>query len=405
MARKKKVVEPIIGLGRDPENRLTVQKSNPLLSLWRSDMSLAEFKILDTYLSRINSREPDKRTVVFTKGELEQLLGVKKINKANLAARLKSLYRGVEIESSNRKISTIGLFEKADGDLDPETGLWTVQLTCTPSAMQYIFNIEKIGYLRYKLHAITKLSSRYAYILFLYLEKNRTMHLSWEEDVNDLRRLLNCDQDESYSAFKVFNDRVLKRCQKELLEKTECRFEYTPIKKGRKVTAVRFTLESIAVMPVVDEGQLSMFDGVGDPIDAIAAVLPAGFTREQVQAIHTAAIPVAAGLYGVAEPTPAQVMGYLQSKMGKLMAYDAREPIKHKDTYLLHMIENDLSKLAKEAPRTSGRRQLDEDEQRSIQRMLIQKVLDEPDDEPITVGNNPELAARAAELKENLQGK
>lgn len=405
MARKKKVVEPIVGPGKDPENKLTVQKSNPLLSLWRSDMSLAEFKILDTYLSRINSREPDKRTVVFTKGELEQLLGVKKINKASLLSRLKGLYRGVEIEGSDKKIRTVGLFEETYGGLDEETGLWTVQLTCTPSAMKYVFNVEKLGYLRYKLRCITSLSSRYAYILFLYLEKNRTMHLSWEVDVDELRLLLNCDTEPTYAQFKRFNDLVLKKCQKELHEKTECRFEYTPIKKGRKVMAVRFTLESIAVMPVVDEGQLSLFEGAADPFDAIAAVLPAGFTREQVQAIHTAAIPVAAGLYGVAEPTPAQVMGYLQSKMGKLMAYDAREPIKHKDTYLLHMIENDLSKLAKEAPRTSGRRQLDEDEQRSIQRMLIQKVLDEPDDEPVTVGNNPELAARAAELKENLQGK
>lgn len=405
MARKKKVVEPIVGPGKDPENKLTVQKSNPLLSLWRSDMSLAEFKILDTYLSRINSREPDKRTVVFTKGELEQLLGVKKINKASLLSRLKGLYRGVEIEDSNKKIRTVGLFEETYGGLDEETGLWTVQLTCTPSAMKYIFNIEKLGYLRYKLRCITSLSSRYAYILFLYLEKNRTMHLSWEVDVDELRLLLNCDTEPTYAQFKRFNDLVLKKCQKELHEKTECRFEYVPIKKGRKVTAVRFILESIAVMPVVDAEQLSMFEGSADPIEAVAAVLPAGFTREQVQAIYTAASPVAAGLYGVATPTPGQVMGYLQSKMGKLMAYDAREPIKHKDTYLLHMIENDLSKLAKEAPRASGRRELDEDEQRSIQRMLIQKVLDEPDDEPVTVGNNPELAARAAELKENLQSK
>lgn len=395
MARKKKVVEPIVGPGKDPENKLTVQKSIPLFSLWRSDMSLSEFKILDTYLSRINSREPEKRTVVFTKGELEQLLGVKRINKPDLAARLKGLGRFVDLEEKNsKKIHQVALFEEAYGEMD-ENGQWTVKLTCTAKAMKYIFNIEELGYLRYKLRCITSLTSRYTYILFLYLEKNRTLHLSWEVGVDELRRLLNCDKDESYSAFKVFNDRVLKRCQKELHEKTECRFEYTPIKKGRTVTAVRFTLESIAVMPVIEEGQLSMFEGAADPIEAVAAVLPAGFAREQVQAIYTAATPVARGLYGVAEPTPAQVMGYLQTKMGLLMAYDAKEPIPRKDKYLLRMIENDLAKLAKEAPRTSGRRQLDDDEKRAIQRMM--------DEEPVTVGNSPELAARAAELKEKLQ--
>lgn len=50
MARKK--IEPIISLGN--EDKLTVQKSLPLFSLWRSELTLAEFKILDTYLSRID---------------------------------------------------------------------------------------------------------------------------------------------------------------------------------------------------------------------------------------------------------------------------------------------------------------------------------------------------------------
>lgn len=75
MARKK--IEPIETLGADTD-KLIVQKSKPLFALWRSELTLAEFKILDTYLARIDSHKPDKRTVVFEKGELEELLGVKK---------------------------------------------------------------------------------------------------------------------------------------------------------------------------------------------------------------------------------------------------------------------------------------------------------------------------------------
>ena len=54
------------------QNNLLVQKSHPLMKL--SELSLAEFKILDVYLSRINSRNPEDRTVCFEKGELEELL-------------------------------------------------------------------------------------------------------------------------------------------------------------------------------------------------------------------------------------------------------------------------------------------------------------------------------------------
>ena len=45
------------------ENKLMVQKSNPLQSLSETGMSLVEFKILDAYLSRINSHDEEKRYV------------------------------------------------------------------------------------------------------------------------------------------------------------------------------------------------------------------------------------------------------------------------------------------------------------------------------------------------------
>ena len=163
MARKK--IEPITSLGK--EDKLTVQKSLPLFSLWRSDLTLAEFKILDTYLSRIDSHKPDKRTIVFEKGELEKLLGVKRIRIEELDERLKHLGTPIKIDdntSKNKKFARISLFEKAVAEQD-EYGLWQVELTASQSAMKYFFNIENLGYLRYKLRCITSLTSRYTYIL------------------------------------------------------------------------------------------------------------------------------------------------------------------------------------------------------------------------------------------------
>ena len=346
VARPKKNAEPIMGAGKEPDSKLTVQKSIPLFSLWRSNISLAEFKILDTYLSRINSHEPEKRTVVFTKGELEGLLGVKKINKVDLLARLNGLYRGVEIEDSNKKIRTIGLFEETCGGLDEETGLWTVELTCTAKAMKYIFNIEKLGYLRYKLRCITNLASRYSYILFTYLEHNR-FRKSWEVNVDELRQILSCDKDESYSAFKVFNDRILKRCQKELLEKTECRFFYEPIKQGRKVTSVRFTLETLADSMNPFPGQMSLddygcFDDYVEPEDPLQIyidVLPSSLAREQVDALRALAIPkIQYDPYG-AWPLEALIADYLRRKVLMMNAHNRN--VKHPFSYLKSMIEND----------------------------------------------------------------
>lgn len=342
---KKKTVVPIKGVGRDPETQLTVQKSIPLFTLWQSDLSLSEFKILDTYLSRINSHQPDRRTVLFTKGELEQLVGVKKINKKDLTARLNSLGRFVDLQDGNsKKVHQVALFEEAYGEMD-ENGLWTVKLTCTQKAMKYIFNVEKLGYLRYKLHSIVSLKSRFAYVLFLYLEHNR-FRKTWEIGVNELRQLLSCTE-EFYDEFKYFNQRILKKCHKELTEKTDCRYTYTPVKTGRVVTGVRFTLETLAdsIEPAIP-GQLSLGDfnafDIGDPDDPdgiYAAALPPEFSPEQVEALRQLAVrKVPYDPFG-ALPMECQIADYLAQKVAFMKA--ARTDVKHPYSYLRKMIEQD----------------------------------------------------------------
>ena len=332
MARAKKQVEPIVGTGKVPENKLTVQKSVPLFSLWRSDMTLAEFKILDTYLSRINSHEPDKRSVVFTKGELEQLLGVKRINKPDLAARLKGLGRFVDLEDKNtKKVHQVALFEEAYGEMD-ENGQWTVRITCTAKAMKYVFNVEKLGYLRYKLRCITSISSRYTYVLFLYLEANR-FRKTWEVDLDELRQVLNCDTEPTYAEFKRFNDLILKKCQKELQEKSECRFTYEPVKTGRRVTAVRFTLETLAdTMEPALPGQLTLDDYENEDPNAIyAEVLPEGMTPEQVEALRTMAAKKVFWVPGGMHPRECAIADYLRQKVVLMNAHN--RDVKHPFSY------------------------------------------------------------------------
>ena len=255
MARKK--IEPITSLGN--EDKLTVQKSLPLFALWRSELTLAEFKILDTYLSRIDSHKPDKRVVMFEKGELEKILGVKKINNQDLKTRLKHLMGSVvEIpdDSVKKGIRLVTLFEEAVAEQD-DFGLWQVKLECTQKAMKYFFNIENLGYLRYKLRCITLLTSRYTYIMFIYLEANR-YRKSWDVPLNELKQILDCDKEELYKEYKFFNQKILKRVQKEMHEKTECRYSYEPVKKGRSVVAVHFEVETLPKVEDMDDSQMTI---------------------------------------------------------------------------------------------------------------------------------------------------
>lgn len=357
MVRKK--IEPIETLGKDT-NKLIVQKSLPLFALWRSDLSLSEFKILDTYLARINSHEPQKRKVTFSKGELEDKLGVTKINKVDLEKRLIHLMGNVvKVPDNNTKrgFKLVTLFEEVEADQD-ETGLWTITLECTQKAMKYFFNVDNLGYLRYKLRCITPMTSRYTYIMFMYLESNR-FRKSWEVDLDELKQILNCDTEETYKQFKRFNDLILKKIQKELHEKTECRYAYEPIKRGRKVVAIKFNLETLKdieelsatvdteTKEVIDAKQFESLTDWDEWIESYCKACDDVFSTVEMEEFigMLNQIPLFT-LYPntVVDDIAFKRHEYISEKYRALKVADSKKPIKNKYKYLKKMIESDIEK-------------------------------------------------------------
>lgn len=337
MARKK--IEPLVSLG--DENKLTVQKSLPLFSLWRSKLTLPEFKIMDTYLSRIDSHTPNRRVVQFEKGELEKALGVKKLNIADLKGRLKHLMGSVvEIpdDSVKRGFKLVTLFEEAVAEQD-ENGLWQVNLECTQKSMKYFFNIENLGYLRYKLRCITSLTSRYAYVMFIYLESNR-YRKSWDVPLDGLKIILNCDSEEAYKEYKRFNDRLMKRVHKELTEKTECQYKYESIKKGRSVVAVRFTVfplhEVIDIESDEDEQEIPKRTQLNDDLSFYNDALDKTMSPEEMNVIMSLIseidIPESDGIDRAR-------YRFLQRQWATVKMRDKIEPIRNKFAYLKKMLE------------------------------------------------------------------
>ena len=351
MARKK--AEPITSLGKS-DDKLTVQKSLSLFALWQSDLTLAEFKILDIYLSRINSHNPDQREVVFEKGELEKVLGIKKINKTDLEARLKHLLNQVVVldREDKKGFKLVALFEYAEADQD-DYGIWQVKLECTQKAMKYFFNIETLGYLRYKLRCVTSITSRYTYIMFSYLEHNR-YRKTWEVDLNELRKILDCDKEELYKEFKYFNRDILKKVQNEMHEKTECQFDYEPIKKGRTVVAIRFTVHSLSHLEAVEpDNQMTIAEWEEDlethketelwqtPLEIF------NFSPEQYDELFALLITIPDSKLPEASACPGSIdlmrYHYLDQKAKEIIRRDKEKPIRSKFNYLIKIIKQDIS--------------------------------------------------------------
>jgi len=345
---KSKKIPPIPdyeGTGRNPE-KAYIQKSRPLQSLSETDLTLPELKILDAYLARINSHDPDKRTVRLEKGELEKVLGVTRILKDDLNNRLRHLFQIIEVKDENKRkgFKLINLFEEADAEQDDD-GLWQITLTCTASAREYVFNIDTLGYLRYRLKNVINLTSRYSYVLFLYLLDNR-FRKTWSIDLVDLKALLNCNA-ERYKQFKFFNSEILKKCHKEITEKTDLRFSYKPNKKGRKVAEIEFTVDTISdELPDIDEPQLHLIapDQMEDErwdgnLEFLSGACRNEFSPAQVNEL----IQILVTMY-----LPPHEMGvwfaryhYLAEKYARLNTEAEKRKIPHRFSYLKKIIQSD----------------------------------------------------------------
>jgi plasmid replication initiation protein len=346
MPKRKKlpVVPDYIGLG-DVE-KLTAQKSTPLQSLTQTDLTLPELKILDVYLSRIDSHDPEKRTVQIEKGELERVLGVTRILKDDLDKRLRHLFQAVEVKDKTKRkgFKIISLFEEADAEPD-ENDLWTITLTCTLPAREYIFNIENLGYLRYRLKNIIELKSRYSYILFMYLENNRGFRNSWEIKLDDLKELLKCNA-ETYKTFFRFNGLVLSKCHQEINEKTDCKFDYEPIKRGRAIVAIRFTLKTLKQLAVEDVANLPEVQSMPDNRPLWESALKEWkLSQEKLDELAALLDTVPKSKLPEAEDTEQSKYKYIALKAAEIKRRSKEKRISNRFAYLKKMIDADIQKV------------------------------------------------------------
>lgn len=217
-----------------------VQKSRPLSLIRSVPFSYGELRILDTYLSRIDSHDPEHRTVTFTKAEYEKLMGIGKTNLATLKKYTKGmLQKVVEVPLDGGYLQFI-LFDAAECKKD-EYGVPTIELHCTEKAQRLFFDIEQIGYIRYQLRYALALKRQSSYWLYFEVLRER-YRIEWTVPLAKLRdETLYLKDNESYKQFKFFKRDVLDPAVAEINEKTDCHIEYETVKRGRTVTAIKFT--------------------------------------------------------------------------------------------------------------------------------------------------------------------
>ena len=328
----------------DKKLNMLVQKANPLLSLCQSDMTLEEFKILDLYLAHINSHDESTRDVSFSQSTLTELLGIDRIRANDLRRRLKHLL-GTVIDlgntSSGKEVKQITLFSMAVSKKE-KSGKWYVNLRCTDDAMKYVFDIETVGYIRYRINKILRLKSRYSYCLYMYLLHN-AFRVKWEESVDKLKEALCCTDVPRYQEFKYFNREVLQSAFKELTEKECLKFTFAPVKEWRTVLGVEFLVLDLMdgkapVQDVQDVQEGNYSDDFNSLVGLVSEACNNEFSKPEVE--HILSLISSLPLQHELGPDIARYH-YVNRLYTKL---NTMKDVKKKYPYFLSMIQSDIDK-------------------------------------------------------------
>lgn len=335
------------------DQKYWVQKADPLIAMKSVPFTLGELKILDTYISRINAADDTRRTVIFTKEEYEELMGLSCANPRALQKHIKALLSRVpELYMPNDEYISFVLFEKAYYHKD-EYGKPIIELTCTETSKNLFFCIGKYHYFKYALENVINLTRKASYLLYLHILTNRYRG-EWELLLDELRdEVLDCKEQASYQEYKIFKNRVLDPAVKEVNKKTDCHFTYEPIKRGRKVAKIKFIYQSQEQEQL--DGQLSLLD-VEEQLEGLDEesislkrygsklayfigdiACKNEFTVEQVQVIKDLVIKI------IPQNDVMERCNYVISQMNIMNAYDtSKDPIKNRFNYFRKMLEKEL---------------------------------------------------------------
>lgn len=335
------------------EETYLVEKSRPLMLMKEVPFALGELKVLDTYLSRINARDPSATTVRFSKEEYEDLMGIERMRPERLEKYVKSIMsKTVSVPDPEARggwrIYT--LFEEAVCAQD-ENEQWWIDLSCTKKAKELFFHLEGIGFIQYQLKNVLPLTSKYSVLLYIYLLDNR-FRGSWGVPLQELReKVFRCTSAYYAETFKDFKRDVLDKAIQEVNEKTDLTFQYETQKTGRRVTGIRFTLVKDEVTLPLEKDPVQMrmeelmeYDedpaGMTSANELYASALPAEFTPEQVEMLRALAVEnipyeLSLGLDGM----QLKIHDYLQKKHKLMLAQ--KTPVKNKFSWLRRAVEED----------------------------------------------------------------
>lgn len=225
-----------------------VQKSHALMkALFNSEFNLLQLKLIDCYLRRINTHQPETREVAFEKAELETLLGGKRVKADEIAKALSAFKEKIITVVKSKEsgeIDEIPLFNRAE--IGYFSGRLLIDLECSEAAIPYLYNLEENGYIKFSLMMSLSIPNIHTYLLYMYLLSNRYRG-HWQVDLLALRSILGCET--IYPQYFLFNEKVMKNAHAKITADCGLQYIYREVKRVDQ-TLIAFQIISTEDTPI-----------------------------------------------------------------------------------------------------------------------------------------------------------
>lgn len=243
------------------DRRALVYKSNSLIE-GRYKLSANAQKIAASLISKVNPHSTDEPLPTFSM-KVPELAALCSVNEKKLYStissytkELKSLVIELRDEENIGYYRHLGLFREFE--FDPREGV--LNASFEEKLEEHIRDFSG-NFTRYQLIQLQHLKSRYSTRLYEILRKARNMDspkaavVFYTVSLDELRLMVGATTKSYIKRYDLFRDRVLDVAQAELEEKTDLKFSFKPLRTGRKIVKIRFSITHNDQLKV-QEGEL-----------------------------------------------------------------------------------------------------------------------------------------------------
>ena len=219
---------------------VTVRKDNQMIQNNRFTLSLQEQRIMLFLISKIKPWDSELEEYEFSVTEFSSMCGLDEYQSGRTYAEIKAIIKGLRdksmwIETEPGVETAVSWIAKARMDKRHQA----IKIKLDDDLRPYLLELKSC-YTEYELIYALNFKSKYTVRLYEVAKSIHGKKLGTTEikyNLSDFRKLLGVQQDD-YPLFANLRQRVLEPALREVNESSDINLLLTPLKSGRKVTAI-----------------------------------------------------------------------------------------------------------------------------------------------------------------------